>query len=131
MKGILSADVMKYLAHTALPRDQNGFLVELKGINSEHILGPDIKRIDSTLAGVLPIAASRTHLSNVANLSKLDTAWCEFSEELVDLTHEVPSRSATMASIAVRSSDWRATMPAISAFSTVMSTTSRVSSRST
>lgn len=43
----------------------------------------------------------------------------------------LPSRSATMASMDVRSSACRATMRAISAFSSVMSTATRVSSAST
>ena len=43
----------------------------------------------------------------------------------------LPSRSATMASMDVRSSACRATIRAISAFSSVMSMTSRVSSAST
>lgn len=50
---------------------------------------------------------------------------------LDDATHLEPSRSATISSMKVRSSACRATMRAISLFSSVISTASRVSSCST
>ena len=51
--------------------------------------------------------------------------------QLIDPTHVALSKSATMASIWLRNSLWRATMWAISALRAVMSTVSRVSSFST
>jgi len=70
----------------------------------------------------------------VEELSSLDithTGWTMLRYQFIDAAHLVPSRSATIASIEVRSSAWRATMRAISAFNAAMSTTSRVSSCST
>src|SRR5690625_613407 len=54
-----------------------------------------------------------------------------FCDELFDVVHLAPSSSATILSIAVRSWVWRATIWVISALSSVMLVSSRVSSGST
>src|SRR5690606_22162086 len=61
----------------------------------------------------------------------LNSPWREFRYQFVDAAHFAPSRSATISSMEARSSCWRATMRAISAFSSVILTVSRVSSCST
>ena len=86
---------------------------------------------DSLKSALLNSAATHEG-ANFSKRSERYTRRAELRDELVDTTHLAPpSRSATIASIASRSSCCWATMSAISAFNEMMSTASEVSSAST
>jgi hypothetical protein len=68
---------------------------------------------------------------NFAERLEHNTIRVQLRDQLIEPTHWSPSMSATVASMAARSSLCRVTMRAISLFRSAMSTVSRVSSFST
>src|SRR4051794_39215991 len=95
----------------------------------------DLAVVDARESGIHTIrlreAPSPHELADLAEAPMRYPVRAMLRDQIVDPTHDVPSRSATISSMTARRSDWWATMPAISAFSAAMSTASRVSSAST
>ena len=100
------------------------------------VVGVNLAVVDAANAGFRevrlghPVTANQ--FGNVSQRLELDAVRAKLGDQAVNAAHaRSPSRSATMASICVRSSACRATMWAISALSAEMSTASVVSGCST
>src|SRR5947208_2523553 len=92
-----------------------------------------VDRCDALVCQILLLqAVSADELSGFAETRELNAGGAQVRYQIVDAAHTAsPSRSATIASISPRSSACRATIRAISALSSLMSTAARVSSAST